>query len=210
MGEYVGFYWTRPVNWAGLRKLPKDVDEAARNSKTIRYQCERVRRWVESEHGTLSREFVFIEHDPEEATAAIRRVLEQAIELCQERRCAFIYVNFGYVRLWRRHRYMWEMLKGSGLKLIDLHPIPLTIDGQRFDPIEHFEKWRDHEHLWKDEHRQAVRQAFAEALVKVPEGRGRFQAIADYLNDVRCIETLTGLQWTDETVRKFMDLRLSV
>ena len=44
--RYVGVYWTLPVNWAGFRALPLDVDAAAAASRTIRYQRERVRGWV--------------------------------------------------------------------------------------------------------------------------------------------------------------------
>ena len=40
----VGFYWTLPVPWAGFTDLPTDVDEAAAQSRTIRYQRDLIRR----------------------------------------------------------------------------------------------------------------------------------------------------------------------
>lgn len=36
--NYIGFYWTLPVNWAGFTTLPSDADAAAKVSCTIRYQ----------------------------------------------------------------------------------------------------------------------------------------------------------------------------
>lgn len=41
--NYIGFYWTLPVNWAGFTTLPADADEAAKGSLTIRYQVDLVR-----------------------------------------------------------------------------------------------------------------------------------------------------------------------
>ncbi|MFK0688806.1 hypothetical protein ACFX5Q_11440 [Mesorhizobium sp. IMUNJ 23033] len=202
MEEFVGFYWTRPVNWAGFRKLPKDVEQAAKRSKTIRYQCERVRRWVRSNAGILVREFVFIERDPEEATSSIRVELGKAIEVCLERQCTLVHVDFGAVQMWRRHSYMRDILRVSGLKPIGLPPDSIDIDGRLFDPISHFQDWRNTEFLRRDEHRRRVRRVFAEAEERIPEGRGRPKAIAGYLNNLG-ITTLTGLPWTDETVRKF-------
>ncbi len=42
----VGFYLTRPVNWAGFMRLPESAEEAANASRTIRYKMERVRAWA--------------------------------------------------------------------------------------------------------------------------------------------------------------------
>ncbi|MER8719643.1 hypothetical protein NKH64_14845 [Mesorhizobium sp. M0999] len=204
MAEYVGFYWTRPVNWAGFRRLPKNVEQAAKLSKTIRYQCERVRRWVEDENGTVAGEFVFIERDPDEATTAIRDELGKALTLCRTRRCSFVYVDFGHVKLWRRHRYMWEMLRESGVPIINLEPHGLTIDGKWFDPIGHFERWRENEAHWRGEHRNEVLQAVADALKAIPAGRGRYKAIAAYLSE-RGMTTIMGREWDEDNVRKFLE-----
>ena len=42
----VGFYWTLPVPWAGFTSLPKAVDDAAKLSRTIRYQRDLIRRYA--------------------------------------------------------------------------------------------------------------------------------------------------------------------
>ena len=36
MQKFFGFYWTLPVNWTGFQSLPRNVDEAADASRTIR------------------------------------------------------------------------------------------------------------------------------------------------------------------------------
>ena len=65
MQNYIGFYWTLPVPWAGFRDLPNDADEASGLSRTIRYQRDRVRRWVKEEKGELIDETVFLETEPD-------------------------------------------------------------------------------------------------------------------------------------------------
>ena len=58
MDRFLGLYWTLPVPWAGFTQLPKDVGAAAKLSRTIAYQRERVRRWVAEEGGDLVAEEV--------------------------------------------------------------------------------------------------------------------------------------------------------
>jgi hypothetical protein len=55
MRRFVGFYWTLPVPFAAFTALPDDIDAAAEKSMTVRYQRERVRRWVKEEKGELLR-----------------------------------------------------------------------------------------------------------------------------------------------------------
>jgi hypothetical protein len=58
-----GFYWTLPVPWAGFTALSRDVDKAAAQSRTIRYQCERVRRFAKDNHLSLAHEETFLALD---------------------------------------------------------------------------------------------------------------------------------------------------
>ena len=39
----VGFYWTLPVPWAGFTALPEKIEDAAKVSRTIRYQMQLIR-----------------------------------------------------------------------------------------------------------------------------------------------------------------------
>jgi hypothetical protein len=65
---YLGFYWALPVNWAGFRRLPANIDDAAAGSRTIRYQRERVRAYVAESRGRLVDEIAFIDMQPDRAT----------------------------------------------------------------------------------------------------------------------------------------------
>jgi hypothetical protein len=49
--QVVGFYWPFPVKWAGFTDLSSDAEEAARQSRTIRYQHEFVQRHVKEGRG---------------------------------------------------------------------------------------------------------------------------------------------------------------
>jgi hypothetical protein len=79
---FVGFYWTLPVNWTGFRSLPKDVEEAAAKSRTIRYQMERVRKHVDENAGELVGEFTFMDVRPDRATDAVQEALSPTCKLC--------------------------------------------------------------------------------------------------------------------------------
>jgi hypothetical protein len=75
--RFVGFYWTLPIPAVGFTSLPKDVGAAAAASKTIRYQRERIRRWVADQKGSWSRNMLSsnssqIEAAPMSLTNSIR------------------------------------------------------------------------------------------------------------------------------------------
>lgn len=56
--RFVGFYWTLPMPHEGFKELPEDTEAAAKASRTVRYQRERVRLHVEAEGGVLVGEAV--------------------------------------------------------------------------------------------------------------------------------------------------------
>ena len=64
---YVGIYWTRPVPRAGFVSLSADVDVAAGQSMTIRYQRDLARRHVRLAHGTMVHEIALLELAPDRA-----------------------------------------------------------------------------------------------------------------------------------------------
>jgi hypothetical protein len=66
--DYLGFYWTLPVNWRNFHSLPANVDDAAKASRTIRYQREVISRYVTEHGGTLAGEIAFIDVQPDRAT----------------------------------------------------------------------------------------------------------------------------------------------
>ena len=223
---FIGFYWTLPVRWAGFRQLPAEpgrkywdcVEEAAAKSQTIRYQRERVRKWIEAEfgqHGQLSREFVFIETQPDRASASVHEVLDVVAPLCARKGVPngprLVYVDFAMKEAasspnWRRHRELQLYIKRRGLDSEPISPDPVDMYDPRtkkigsFDPITHFKAWRFTGATAKAERAEVIRPRLVALLREIPAGRGRFGAIAERLNAER-VQTLTGCSWQADNVR---------
>ena len=200
-GSYVGVYWTLPVNWAGFRNLPPDVDAAAAVSRTIRYQRERVRGWVRGRGGTLLGEIAFMDTRTDRATDAVRDVLRRAAPAYAGKGATLLAVQFHEVQHWRRNPFLYEAAHELGLEVIGLSPDPLTINGQEFDPAQHFAAWRTEDGSVMARLRLDARDGLRAALAEVPDGNGRWQAVAGLLNG-RGIQTIQGGTWTAENVRK--------
>lgn len=65
--------------WAGLTALPADIEAAAKASRTIHYQRDRVRRWVAEEKDALVDEAVFLELAPDRGTAYVKGAVAHAM-----------------------------------------------------------------------------------------------------------------------------------
>ncbi len=201
-GSYVGVYWTLPVNWAGFRDLPPGVDAAAAASRTIRYQRERVRGWVREQGGTLLGEVAFMDTRTDRATDAVRDVLRRAAPTYAGKGATLLAVRFHEVHHWRHIPFLHDAAEELGLKVIGLSPDPLTIDGEVFDPAQHFAAWRTKDGSAMARLRLEAHVGLQAALAEVPDENGRWQAVADLLNR-RGVRTIRGGSWTAENVRKF-------
>lgn len=143
MGEgFIGIYWTLPVNWAGFRSLPSDVDAAAAASRTIHYQRERVRGYVRQQSGTLLGELAFMDTRTDRATDAVRDVLRRAMPAYAGHSATMLAVRFEDHHFWRNNPFLHEAAQELGLPLLGLSPDPLTIGGKKFNPTRHFAAWR--------------------------------------------------------------------
>ena len=203
MGEqYVGFYWTLPVNWAGFRQLPDDVEAAVQASRTIRYQREMVRRFVASERGILVDEIAFMDVQPDRATEIVREVLQQRAARYAGK-AKLVTVTFDEVHRWRTNPYLWAAAAGFGIDIRPLSPTPIVIDGVEFNPIEHFSTWRKQDQSAKARLEYEALQGLHAALAAVPAGKGRWNAMATRLN-AENIKTIRGGSWTAENVRKLV------
>lgn len=198
---FVGLYWTLPVTWAGYRDLPPSVDAAALASKTIRYQRERVRRYVFDMAGDLVDEIAFMDTRTDRATDAVRDVLRRNAPAFHASRPTLLTVWFEQTNNWRRNPFLLRAAAELGLNLIGLSPDALVIDGIVFDPSRHFAAWRKRNGTATDRLRLAAEDGLQKALVAVPDGTGRWRAIATSLNE-RGIATSRGCAWTSEGVRK--------
>ena len=200
-GGYVGVYWTLPVNWAGFRDLPPDVDAAAAASRTIRYQRERVRGWVREQSGTLLGEVAFMDTRTDRATDAVRNVLRRAAPAYAGKGATLLAVQFHEVHHWRHNPFLHAAAEELGLAVIGLSPDPLIIGGEVFDPARHFAAWRREDGSAMAQMRLSAHEGLQAALAEVPDGTGRWQAIAGLLNG-RGVRTIRGDSWTAENVRK--------
>lgn len=199
--EFVGFYWTFPVVWAGFTSLSHDPEEAARQSRTIRYQREAVRREIDERRGTRIAEIVFLERSPDRGTEHVEGRIRKALDICRDRRATLLWVNFAEAQSWRRHPRLYEIIHESGVRQEPLTPEPLIVDGEPFDPVRHFQDWRRLDSEARAARSEIVPAALAAAMDRIPEGWGRNRKIAEFLNDLG-VPTRTGRPWTDDIVRK--------
>ena len=200
--RYLGFYWTLPVPWAGFGKLPKDVDEAARLSRTIRYQRERVRRWVSDESGELVGEEVFLELAPDRVSDLIVPEVDRVIARCRSEDATLVLVDFSYEFGWRRHGPLWDRLESADVRFEKLDPIELEIDGAVFDPVQHFRGWREIERAHAETKPQR-RAALADAIERLGGEHATHAALAEALNADGQF-TPNGKMWTADNLRKFI------
>jgi len=198
MEAFVGLYWTCPVNWAGFRQLSADVDAAAAQSRTIRYQVERVRRWVTDEAGTLVDEITFMDSSPDRPTDAIYEAVSRVHPICVAHNAKLVIARFGR---WRQHHFLHHRLSEMRIRFIELDPQPMTIDGLRFEPIEHFQHWANTGEAASAARRRDAIAALQKAGGEIEAGPGRYEKIAQLLNQTG-VKTFTGKAWTGENVKK--------
>jgi hypothetical protein len=202
---YVGFYWTLPVPWAGFLSLPKDVDEAAAASRTVRYQRERVRRWVGDQNGALVGEEVFLEVAPDRGTAEVKDALEPALAGCRAHAATLVVVDFASTYGWRSHSPLQGYLETSDVTLEWLDPAEELVDGAWFDPVHHFRTWR---HV-QEAHQEAkpAHRARVKAVIGASGAqRASYAELARILNS-REVFTHGGKPWTADNLRKFLKNR---
>lgn len=199
--DYLAFYWTLPVNWAGFTALPNDADEAAKASRTIRYQVERVRRWVKDEKGPLLHEAVFMETRPDRGTDAIQTEIRKLLTEAEQKQAELVLVDFAQAFGWRPHGPLFKMISAAG-NCVLLPPEPALIDGKWWNPVEHFRAWREVEiahQMSKDE----LKDATLSTVTDLRTDGASYASIAGHLNDMG-MKTVNGRTWTADNVRKFM------
>lgn len=200
--KYFGFYWTLPVPWAGFRKLPADIDAAAEQSRTIRYQRDFVRRWVQEEGGTLIDEKAFLEVQADRASAHVTPEIDRVIRQCRAENAKIVLVDFSQAFGWRPHGPLWDRLRQPGVRFQALYPEPKIIDGEEFDPVEHFRSWRHIEGA-KIASKADKEQHLAEMIDELKQDNLSLKERAEALNQ-RGATTPTGKLWTADNLRKFI------
>lgn len=199
--NYLAFYWTLPVNWAGFTSLPKNADEAAKTSKTIRYQAARVRRWVKDENGQLLREAVFMDSRPDRGTEAIHDEISKVLVEANQKQAGLVLVDFSQAFGWRPHGPLFDMIRDAQ-NCVLLPPDPGLIDGHWLDPVAHFRAWRDEDRKHAEAKSQLVERTMSIASRLRAEGAS-YASVAERLNDMG-LRTVNGREWTSDNLRKFM------
>jgi len=191
MKGYFGVYWTFPVPWVGLTGF-HDVEHAARISRTIRYQREVIRRFATFERGTVEAEAAFMEQAPDRGTPEVAAEIAQTVNKRPD--LTPVLVDFAEVLGWRRHYELKKRMEAA--RAVFLLPEELMMDGQSFDPKQHFrdwaERWSTHA-ATKDDHRATILAAVKDAS----------PPLAAHLNQLG-LRTHTGKEWTSDNLRKFL------
>lgn len=202
MRNAVGFYWTLPVPWAGFAALPARVDEAAGVSRTIRYQCELIRRHAADEGLRLVAEEVFLELSPDRGSAEIADALRRVERICRERDAALLLVDFAAVQGWRGHRPLEDWASRARIEVRTVYPDGIEIDGAWFDPHDHFARWRERQNEWTRGKAARVGRALAEARARSAAGRTRAEIAAEL--NAHAIRSASGRPWTAESIGKLL------
>lgn len=206
----MGFYWTLPVPRFGFTRLPETAEEAAAESRTIRYQRERVRHYAEVDcQGQIVGEVAWMEEKPDRGGHFVRHYLENAYDLCRAKSATLLYVNFGERFGWRKHMELHALLHHAPVECVPVPPDPIEIGGERFDPVSHFQEWRrtlDNLRLTSGEKEDYAKQIVALIAPYLPPERSSpdYGAAARFL-DERELRTTTGKPWSPDSLRMFVN-----
>lgn len=198
----VGFYWTLPVPWAGFTALPKNIEDAAKASRTIRYQMELIRSYAVENKLTLIREEVFLEGEPDRGTRDVLAVLRNLKDFCLANQAVLLYVDFSEAQGWRSHGPMAEWSSRAGVETVGIAPVEKFIDGKLFDPGKHFSGWRRRQEEWSAGKAERVAAALCRAQALRAE-KMTYDKIARSL-DAEGLRSATGKKWSAELVRKLL------
>lgn len=202
MHKFIGICWTRPVPWAQFFGVESDIEKAAKQSRTIVYQRDRIARYVKEEKGLLIDHIVLNDLHPDRASPETAETLARQLAKAP-RDVVFLYVNFAQANGWRKHPYLELAL--DGYRSLALDPVEMIIDGQIFNPIEHFRSWQHRSEI----HSQG-KLAHAEdvlAFLSVAPAHS-WSARASALNQAG-LTTHGGKAWTADNLRKFVKLTLA-
>lgn len=198
--KYIGFYWTLPVGWLGIRDLPKDAEEAAKYSKTIRYQRAFVKNWVTRQNEAerfdklrheLIAEVTYIDKRPDRPThALLLDAMMTAGRDAARHGAILLIVEFGLeYRQLRSIRALAAELESSKIPYELLEAEPHLVDGELFIPHQHFLKWKQNERVNKAEQLQRAVSGLSDAVAEIGlEGEGRYLKISKLLNDRKVLE----------------------
>ncbi len=202
MKKAIGFYWTLPVPWAGFTKLSTNVDEAAAQSRTIRYQRALIRRHTKTNGMELVHEAVFLEISSDRGSDAVKEALQDISALAGANQATVLVVDFAAVQNWRSHKPLRDEARHFGLTLEMVYPDEVMIDGKPFDPAPHFEDWRRRQAEWSAD--KPVRLAAAVSRATELRFSGASLAKTAATLNAEGLPSPTGRPWTADNLRKVL------
>jgi len=219
--KFVGFYWTLPVRMAGFTHLPSDAEEAAKKSRTIRYQRQLVRVWLdEQKQDAPIKEFTFLEVQDDRGSDLIKAELEKVSRYCKQEKATLLLVGFGMGQSEyraRRHGSLVSLLKEwktqdrtnlppdqKPIKVIEIPATPIDVDGRPFDPEQYFRRRRAFNRKWAMRLRFRAVNGLREALKEAQPGPGLPKRIVEVLNE-KGIKTANGKRWTTDNVERAIE-----
>lgn len=214
MEKAVGFYWTLPVPWISepFTRLSSDVEQAAKESRTIRYQMEVVRRWAPRNDYAIVKEGVYLELEPDRAGRTWKQFenggppeLFTLIKFCQQENATLLYFDFESFLGQRSHLIMRDIIRESRIQHLGIWPDEETLkfNEEDFNLTDHFKSWRNNYELWKNTKPKRSYVAAERAISILNEGI-TYDAAADMLNREK-IRTTGNKEWTGENLRRFLD-----
>lgn len=200
--KVVCFYWTLPVPWVGFVKLAPDIEEASKQSKTIRYQRQLLKDHVEIHGYEIVHEEIFLEIEPDRGSDLILAPLKKVEVICRQEKALLLFVEFADVQGWRGHAPMHGWAAQTNIDIEPVSARAIALDGKLFDPYAHFRRWRHQQDRWSAG--KADRAQEARKYAKELKGKGlSFGEIAHYFNNER-IRSRSGRPWTGESLRKLL------
>lgn len=189
--------------WAGFTVLPRDIELAGVASRTIRYQRTLITDFVREQRLELVHEAAFLEIDPDRGSELIKEPLEKAATICKQLGAQLLFVDFSAIQGWRTHAPMLAWLESMDVDCaLPIEASAVMMDGELFDPHEHFSEWRSRQREWIDSKDERSAKARARARELLAEGM-KNPAIAEQLN-VEGIRSVTGKLWSADALRKFL------
>lgn len=200
MTRYFAFYWTFPVPWRGFTALPKQVDAAAKASRTIAFSRDLVRSHVASVGGRLvpGEEHVAIESAPDRGSRELAEVFAGLLDRAGREDAMVAIVDFSGRHRWRSHSHLAELYAHPSCERVEADEDEHMEGG--FDPYLHFERWRA-ETQRKIDGKAGHRAQIRAVLETMPATS--WAARASALNALDC-RTHNGRPWTADNLRKML------
>ena len=175
------------------------MDEAVRSSRTIRYQRDLCRSWISTEKHFLSREYCYLETEPDRTGTEVIPEIQKIARKCESSGEHLLFVDFSNVNRTRHHsRLLFAAESYFSRKWTSIPAEPF----RGFDPHAHFRTWKQLSGEWQAAKDQRTYKVAAEVYKLRQEGKS-YADIAARLSALGLVSP-TGRRLTPENCRKLL------